>query len=217
MSETIVKFWTWHDNALLKRSCKHTCRFSTQAQHTKPARVQVATQTSYLLCPPLLQVTPTSADIFLNMVLTTLPKHSLWTSFRHSNIFWHSWHIFDHSLWHILSDLLANKSPDILFDLSCDILQLLLWHTLSATTTNPCHHRWGPARHTELAWSQWGSGTQHWTHEIAVGVRHATLNSQDPRWGPARHTALAGSRLGSSTPHWSHSIAVGVQHATLNS
>ena len=147
--------------------------------------------TSYLLCPPLLQVTPTSADIFLNMILTTLPKHFLWTSFRHSNIFWHSWHIFGHSLWHILSDLLANKSPDILFDLSCDILQLLLWHTLSATITNPCHHRWGPARHTQLAWSQLGSGTPHWTRIIAVEVRYAPLNSHDRSWGPARHTELA--------------------------
>ena len=103
----------------------------------------------YFKLPPLLA--DILADIFLNMFLTTLPRHSLWTSFRHSNIFWHSWHIFDHSLWHILSDLLANISPDILPDLSCDILQLLLWHTLSATTTNPFHHRWGPARHTELA------------------------------------------------------------------
>ena len=203
MSETIAKFWTWHDNALLKRSCKHTCRFSTQAQHTKPARVQVATQTSYLLCPPLLQVTPTSADIFLNMVLTTLPKHSLWTSFRHSNIFWHSWHIFDQSLWHILSDLLV--------DLSCDILQLLLWHTLSATTTNRGHHRWGPARHTELIRSRLGSSTPHWTQRIpvAIGVQHATLNTQYRGWGPARHTELAISRLGSDMPHWTHRIATG--------
>ena len=144
-------------------------------------------------------------------------KQSFWTSFRHSNIFWHSWHIFDHSFWHILSELLANISSDILSDLSCDILQLLLWHTLSATTTNPFHHSWGPARHTELAWSQLGSGTPHWTRRIAVEVRHTTLNSRDHSWGPARHTELAGSRLGSGTPHWTRRIAVGVRHATLNS
>ena len=136
---------------------------------------------------------------------------------RHINIFWHSWHIFDHSFWHILSELLASISSDILSDLSCDILQLLLWHTLSATTTNPFHHSWGPARHTELAWSQLGSGTPHWTRRIAVEVRHTTLNSRDHSWGPARHTELAGSRLGSGTPHWTRRIAVGVQHATLNS
>ena len=63
------------------------------------------------------------------------------------------------------------------FDLSCDILQLLLWHTLSATTTNPCHHRWDPARHTALAGSRLGSSTPHCPHSIAVGVQHATLNS----------------------------------------
>ena len=144
------------------------------------------------------------ADIFLNMFLISLPRHSLWTSFRHINIFWHSWHIFDHSFWHILSELLANISYDILSDLSCDILQLLLWHTLSATTTNPFHHSWGPARHTELTSSR-------------LGVRHATLNSHDRSWGPARHTELAGSQLRSGTPHWTHEITVGVRHATLNS
>ena len=169
----------------------------------------------YFKFPPLLA--DILADIFLNMFLTSLPRHSLWTSFRHINIFWHSWHIFDHSFWHILSELLANISSDILSDLSCDILQLLLWHTLSATTTNPFHHSWGPARHTELTSSRLESGTPHWTRRIAVEVRHATLNSRARGWSPARHTELAGSRLGSSTPHWTRRIAVGVQHATLNS
>ena len=157
----------------------------------------------YFKFPPLL------ADILADIFLTSLPRHSLWISFRHINIFWHSWHIFDHSFWHILSELLANISSDILSDLSCDILQLLLWHTLSATTTNPFHHTWGPARHTELAWSQLGSGTPHWTRRIAVEVRHTTLNSRDYSWGPARHTELARSRLGSGTPHWTHRIATG--------
>ena len=82
---------------------------------------------------------------------------------------------------------------------------------------NPFHHSWGPARHTELAWSQLGSGTPHWTRRIAVEVRHTTLNSRDHSWGPARHTELAGSRLGSGTPHWTRRIAVGVRHTTLNS
>ena len=172
------------------------------------------------------------ADIFLNMFLTSLPRHSLWTSFRH--IFWHSWHIFDHSFWHILSELLADISSDILSDSSCDILQLLLWHTLSASTTNPFDRSWGPARHTELTSSRLRSGTPHWTRMIAVGARHATLNSRDRSWGPARHTQhtvsrlgsgaphsthglpeLTGSRLGSGAPHWTHKIVVEVRQGDV--
>ena len=128
--------------------------------------------------------------------LPPLQMTYFWTWFwqPYPNIlFWHSWHIFDHSLWHILSDLLANISADTLSDLSCDILQLLLWPLFL------------------------GSSTPHWTRNIAVGVQHATLNSQYRGWGPARHTELTASRLESSTPHWTHKIAVEVQHATLNS
>ena len=84
-------------------------------------------------------------------------------------------------------------------------------------TLNSHDRSWGPARHTELAWSQLGSGTPHWTRRIAVEVRHTTLNSRDHSWGPARHTELAGSRLGSGTPHWTRDLAVGARHATLNS
>ena len=72
---------------------------------------------------------------------------------------------------------------------------------------------WGPAHHTELASSQLGSGTPHWTRRIAVEVQHATLNSRDHSWGPARHTELAGSRyatLNSRARRWG-------RHATLNS
>ena len=176
----------------------------------------------YFKLPPLLA--DILADIFLNMFLTSLPRHSLWTSFRHSNIFWHSWHILT-----ILSDtfFLNFLQTDLLtFYLtylvtSCnyffDTLFLQLLPILSITvevrhaTLNSHDRSWGPARHTELAESQLRSGTQHWTHEITGGVRHATLNSQDRGWGPARHTALAGSRLGSSTPHWTHRIAVEIR------
>ena len=187
----------------------------------------------YFKLPPLLA--DILADIFLNMFLTTLPRHSLWTSFRHSNIFWHSWHIFDHSFWHILSELLAVISSD-------NSIWLILWHlaTTSLThsfcnyyqsfpsqvrsgtphwtriiavevrhaTLNSRSRSWGPAHSTELTRSQLGSGPPHWTRRIAVAVRHATLHSQDRGWGPARHTELTGSRLGSSTPHWTHRIAV---------
>ena len=106
---------------------------------------------------------------------------------------------------------------------------------------------WGPARHTELTGSQLRFGMPHWTHRtatnptmyyvhctlqwhpgvrtnlpkwfvaLAVGVQHATLNSQDCGWGPARHTELTGSQLRFGMPHWTHRIAVGGGHATLNS
>ena len=168
-----------------------------------PQECKVATQTSYLLCPPLLQVTPTSADIFLNMVLTTLPKHSLLTlltyfwPFSLTHFFWPSCkHICWHSIW------------------------LILWHlaTTSLTTLSGVQHAtlnsqyrgWGPARHTELTASRLGSSTPHWTHRIAVGVQHATLNSSDRGCGPACHTELRGSQLPlrSSTPHWTQRIPV---------
>ena len=106
---------------------------------------------------------------------------------------------------------LSDISSAILFDISfwhifCHSFWQIFWH-----------NTWGPARHTELTGSRLGSGPPHWTRRIAVGVRHATLNSQDRGWGPARHTELAGSRLGSGTPHWTHELAVGARHATLNS
>ena len=214
ISETILKFWTWHDNALPKRSCKHTWSFLQKHStlNLQWWKLRLKRHTCYVLhyfkFSPLLA--DILADIFLNMFLTSLPRHSLWTSFR--RIFWHSWHIFDHSFWHVLSELLA----DISSDLSCDILQRLLWHTLSAPTTNPFDRSWGPTRHTELAWSQLRSGTPHSTHGLPVGVRHATLNSRPPSWGPARHTELTSSRLGSGTPHWTHELAVEVRDATLN-
>ena len=107
--------------------------------------------------------------------------------------FWHFfWHIFWHSFWHIF----------------CHSFWQIFWH-----------NTWGPARHTELSGSRLGSSTPHWTQRIpvAIGVQHATLNTQYRGWGPARHTELAISRLGSSTPHSTRNIAVGVQHATLNS
>ena len=67
------------------------------------------------------------------------------------------------------------------------------------TALNSRDHSWGPARHTERAGSQLGSGTPHCTRRIAVGVQHATLNSQDRGWGPARHTELTGSQLRRTT------------------
>jgi len=66
------------------------------------------------------------ADIFLNMFLTSLPRHSLWISFRH--IFWHSWHIFDHSFWRVF------------FWTSCRHIfwhsfWLILWHLATTSLT----------------------------------------------------------------------------------
>ena len=60
-----------------------------------------------------------------------------------------------------------------------------------------------------LTWSRLRSGTEHWTHTIAVEVRHGTLNSHDRRWGPARSTELTSSRLRSGKEHLASIIAVG--------
>ena len=101
---------------------------------------------------------------------------------------------------------------------------LILWHLATTSLTHSFCNYYQSFR------SQLRSGTPHWTHELAVGVRHATLNSHDRGWGPARHTELAGSELrsgtpqlnsrapgwGSGTPHWTHELAVEVRHATLN-
>ena len=84
-------------------------------------------------------------------------------------------------------------------------------------TLNSHDRGWGPVCPTELAWSQLGSGTPHWTRIIAVEVRYAPLNSQDRGWGPVCPTELAGSRLRSGTPHWTRRIAVAVRYATLHS
>ena len=84
-----------------------------------------------------------------------------------------------------------------------------------ARNTDLTGSRWGPARNTDLTGSRLRSGTQHWSHRIAVEVRHATLISPDRGWGPARNTDLTGSRLRSGTQHWSHRIAVEVRRATL--
>ena len=133
-----------------------------------------------------------------------------------------SWHIFEHGSDN-LTQTFSSDTPDIFLTILSDtffltFLQtylLTLYLTYLVTSCNYFfdHSFWGPARHTEHAISRLGSSTPHWIRNIAVGVQHATLNSQYP----ARHTELAISRLGSSTPHWTHSIAVGVQHATLNS
>ena len=124
-----LMFWTWHDTSLARNTCNgraHQKSYVLQTLHTL--------HHTYILCPPLLRVLPTSF-----------------------------WHFFWHSFWHPFSD------------------------------------------------------TPHWTHRIAVEVRHATLNSHNRGWGPARHTELTGLRLRSGTPHWTHRIAVEVRHATLNS
>ena len=147
--------------------------------------------------------------------------HSSWHIFYHSfwHIFSHSfWHIFWHSFWHLSDisfDILSDISSDILSDLSFDMISdissdISFWHIFCHSFWQIFwHNTWGPARHTELTGSRLGSGTPHWTRRIAVGVQHATLNSQDRGWGPARHTELTGSQLRSDMPHWTHRIATG--------
>ena len=149
------------------------------------------------------------------------------------------WDISFDILSGISSDILSDISFDILSDISSDILSdisfailsdifsqtfflnffqtYLLTFFLTYRSDMLSDRGWGPARHTDLTESRLRSGTPHWTHRIAVEVRHATLNSQDRGWGPARRTELKGSRLRSGTPHWTHRIVVEVRHATLNS
>ena len=97
----------------------------------------------------------------------------------------------------ILSDIFLTCLSDISFNISSGILS-----DISSVNT------WGPARHTQLTGPRLGSWTPHWTHRIAAGVRHATLNSRAGSWGPARHTELRSWQLGPGTPHWTHRIAV---------
>ena len=196
----------------LKGAARHAYNFSTKAQHTKLAMVKVASQTSYLLCPPLLRVLPTS--------------------------FWHSfWHIFEHSFWHpfshILSELPSDMSSDILSDISSDTETDQFSDTWLQVQRRHCCHRiavdfrrgtllsqargWGPARNTGLTGSRLRSGTPHCTGRLAVEVQHTTLHWQDRGWGAARNTGLTGSRLRSGAPHCTGRIAVEVRHATLAS
>ena len=144
----------------------------------------------------------TSSDILSDIFLTYLLIFFLTYLLTSDISFWHFvWHFFWHYFWHIF----------------CHFFWQIFWHIT-----------WGPARHTELTGSRLRSDTRHWTRMIAVGVRRATLNSQDrswgparhtqraPGWGPTRHTELTSSRLGSGTPHWTHELAIEVRHATLN-
>ena len=134
-------------------------------------------------------------------------------------------HPYPDILFELLSDIsISSDIPDIFwpfflthsFWTSCKhifwhSIWLILWHLATTSLTHSfCNYY-------QSFPSQLRSGTPHWTHELAVGVRHATLNSHDRSWGPARHTELAGSQLRSGTPHWTHEITVGVRHATLNS
>ena len=111
----------------------------------------------------------------------------LWPFFL-THSFWTSCkHIFWHSIW------------------------LILWHLATTSLTHSfCNYY-------QSFPSQLRPGTPHWTRMIAVGVRHATLNSRNRSWGPAHNTELTRSQWGSGTPHWTRRIAVGVRHATLHS
>ena len=138
-----------------------------------------------------------------------------------------SWHIFEHGSDN-LTQTFSSDTPDIFLTILSDtffltflqtyLLTLYLIYLVTSCNYFFDHSFWGPARHTQHTISRLGSSTPHWTRTIAVGVQHATLNTQYRGWGPARHTELAISRLGSSTPHWTERmpVAIGVQHATLN-
>ena len=143
----------------LKGAARHAYNFPTKAQCTKLAMVKVASQTSYLLCPPLLWILPTS--------------------------FWHSfWHIFEHLFWHPFPDIHSEFPSDISCDILSDISSAILSDKFSDTllefrrgTLLSQDRGWGPARNTDLTGSQLRSDAERWTHSIAVEVRHITLNS----------------------------------------
>ena len=198
ISQALLKFWTWHDNSLPKRSIKelrdtHIAflqKHSTLNLQWWKSRVKHHT---YYVChyfefSPLLS--DILSDIFLN-ILSDILSQTFFLNFFQT---------------YLLTFFLT-------YLLTCSLIAVEVRHA----TLNAQDRGWGPARHTELTGSRLRSGTPHWTHRIAVEVRHATLNSQDRGWGPARHTGLTGSRLRSGTPHWTHRIAVEVRHATLNS
>ena len=96
----------------------------------------------------------------------------------------------------------------------------MYWRTKSQTPASLCRKRsWSSScrsTFTTIAMRSQDIRQAH-NHELAVGVRHATLNSHGRSWGPARHTEFAGSQLRCSTPHWTHDITAGVGHGTLNS
>ena len=118
----------------------------------------------------------------------------------------------------ILSGVSFDNLPDISFDIRSDILfDISFWHSFWHIFWHSFWHIfWHSFWHIFfLTGSRSRSGTQHWSHRIAVEVRHATLISQDSGWGPTRNTDLTESRWRSGTQHWPHRIAVEVRHATL--
>ena len=163
------------------------------ARHTYNCPTQAQRTKLAMVKVPIMSSTTSSSPQFF---LTFFPTH-FWTFFL-THILWHSrWHIF----WHISDTYLHNILSDRSCDTSSDISLTHIFTTSFLTDL--------------VTGSRLRSGTQHWSHRIAVEVRHATLISQDRGWGPARNTDLTRSRLRSGTQHWSHRIAVEVRHATL--
>ena len=149
--------------------------------------------------------------------------HSFWHIFWHSfwHIFWHSfWHISWHSFWHIFWHSFWHMFWNSFWHISWHSFWHIFWHSFWHMFWNSFWHIswhsfwhvfWHSFWHSSF-WhiSQLRSGAPHWTHMIAVEVRHATLASDDRgSWGPARNTGLTGSRLRSGTEHCTHIIAVG--------
>ena len=195
-----LMFWTWNDTSLATKKLQRT--------RTSIEMVKVVRHTSYFLhCFQLPLLSSSDPHTFwysdiLSDILLTWASDSFWHIFWHSfwHIFWHSfWHMFWHSFWHFFWHIFWHSFWHI------------FWHSF-------WHIFWQSFWHSSF-WhiSRLRSGTPHWTHRIAVEVRHATLNSQDRGWAPARHTGLTESQLRSGAPHWPHRIAVEVRHATLAS
>ena len=183
-----LMFWTWHDTSLARNSCNGHAHQTSYVLHTLHTLHHTSYVLHYFEFSPLLS--DISSDILSDILSLTFFLNFLQTYL----LTFFLTYLLTFSLTHLLTFSLTH------------LLTFFLTYLRS----------WDPARHTEHTWSRLRSGTPHWTHMIAVEVRHATLNSQDRGWGPARHTELTWSQLRSGTPHWTHTIAVEVRHATLN-
>ena len=110
----------------------------------------------------------------------------------------------------ISSGILSGISSGILSDISSGILSDIP----SGISSGILSGRWGPAVHTGIWSSGWGSGSAHWDLELAVEVRQCPLlqlavevrqcplRSATRGWGPAVPTGIWSSRWRSGCAHW---------------
>ena len=153
-----------------------TCQNSHVRLHVSLIGSGEGRHTTHLLkCVLLLSTSQTDwkqfSDILSDISFDILSDISSDISFDMlSDIFWHSfWQIFWHSFWHIFWHIFLTYFLTYLLTF---FLAYLLTFFLTYLVT----------------WSRLRSGAEHWTHRIAVEVRHGTLNSHDHGWGPTQNT-----------------------------